>query len=550
MKKLLTIFLAIITLVSFGQGSFPTPVGYGSRQAAVFQQRVIDSSGTYLSNVYPHDRDELKSYGLDPVFMFSPAAINDGVLYSQLPVDGTGDFDVTRADIVSVINQYGETELVPANFPAIDYSYGYPVLVVSSDDTIQVTLPAGTIELTLTDKDGVESAGTIATPYIIPVGEWKSIIGLGGFTSTWNIADKSITLPTVSTGLYDAVVNWGDGTTSNITTYNQAEITHAYATNGVKTVTISGTFNGWSFNNAGDKLKITSIVDWGDLRLSNVVTTSAQFYGCSNLVSVNGTPDLTGTTTMSYMFNTCSSLTTLDVSGFDTGLVTNMNSMFYNCTSLTTLDVSGFDTGLVTSMSFMLFGCTSLTTLDVSLWDTGLVTTMGYMFGNCSSLTILDVLLWDTRLVTSMTSMLFGCTSLTTLDVSDWDTRLVTDMGFMFYNCSSLTTLDVSGFDTTLVTNMNRMFNGCSSLTTLGLTSTITTAWDIENVTSFGNFASSVTIPTAEYSNLLIRFAAQTVNDELDFNGGLSKYTAAGKTARDILTNATNLWTITDGGPE
>jgi len=446
MKKLITLFLAILTLASFGQGTFSVSPGYGSQQSAIFQQRCIDADADFFPNTFPHDRDELKSYGIEPVFMFSPAAINDGVLYSQLPVDGTGDFDVTRADIVSVINQYGETELVPANFPAIDYSYGYPVLVVSSDDTIQVTLPAGTIELTLTDKDGVESAGTIATPYIIPVGEWKSIIGLGGFTSTWNIADKSITLPTVSTGLYDAVVNWGDGTTSNITTYNQAEITHAYATNGVKTVTISGTFNGWSFNNAGDKLKITSIVDWGDLRLSNVVTTSAQFYGCSNLVSVNGTPDLTGTTTMSYMFNTCSSLTTLDVSGFDT--------------------------------------------------------------------------------------------------------RLVTDMGFMFYNCSSLTTLDVSGFDTTLVTNMNRMFNGCSSLTTLGLTSTITTAWDIENVTSFGNFASSVTIPTAEYSNLLIRFAAQTVNDELDFNGGLSKYTAAGKTARDILTNATNLWTITDGGPE
>ena len=43
------------------------------------------------------------------------------------------------------------------------------------------------------------------------------------------------------------------------------------------------------------------------------------------------------------MFNGCSSVTTLDVSGFDTSSVTDMRSMFYGCSSVTTLDVSGFD---------------------------------------------------------------------------------------------------------------------------------------------------------------------------------------------------------------
>jgi len=43
------------------------------------------------------------------------------------------------------------------------------------------------------------------------------------------------------------------------------------------------------------------------------------------------------------MFQGCSSLTALDVSGFDTSLVTSMGSMFYNCSSLTALDVSGFN---------------------------------------------------------------------------------------------------------------------------------------------------------------------------------------------------------------
>ena len=53
---------------------------------------------------------------------------------------------------------------------------------------------------------------------------------------------------------------------------------------------------------------------------------------------------------MNYMFDDCSSLASLDVSGFDTSKVTNMSNMFYNCSSLASLDVSGFNTSLVTGI--------------------------------------------------------------------------------------------------------------------------------------------------------------------------------------------------------
>ena len=42
------------------------------------------------------------------------------------------------------------------------------------------------------------------------------------------------------------------------------------------------------------------------------------------------------------MFSDCSSLTSLDLSGFDTSKVTDMNHMFTNCFKLTSLDVSNF----------------------------------------------------------------------------------------------------------------------------------------------------------------------------------------------------------------
>lgn len=50
------------------------------------------------------------------------------------------------------------------------------------------------------------------------------------------------------------------------------------------------------------------------------------------------------------MFSGCSSLTTLDLSNFDTSNVMYMSRMFSDCFRLTTLDVSHFDTSNVTSM--------------------------------------------------------------------------------------------------------------------------------------------------------------------------------------------------------
>jgi surface protein len=169
------------------------------------------------------------------------------------------------------------------------------------------------------------------------------------------------------------------------------------------------------------------------------------------------------------MFNNCSSLTSLDLSKFDTSKVTDMNSMFYGCSSLTSLDLSKFDTNNVTYMSSMFYGCSSLTSLDLSKFDTNNVTYMSSMFYGCSSLTSLDLIKFDTSNVTGMDSMFSRCTSLTSLDVSKFDTSNVTGMDSMFSRCTSLTSLDVSSFYTSDVTNMSSMFNYCSSLTLLNL---------------------------------------------------------------------------------
>ena len=92
-----------------------------------------------------------------------------------------------------------------------------------------------------------------------------------------------------------------------------------------------------------------------------------------------------------------------------------MENMFCDCSSLSSLDVSGWDTSNVTGMSDMFSGCSSLTSLNVSDWDTSNVTNMSYMFYYCRSLTNLDVSGWNTSNVTNMTAMFYSCDSLSTI---------------------------------------------------------------------------------------------------------------------------------------
>ena len=172
-------------------------------------------------------------------------------------------------------------------------------------------------------------------------------------------------------------------------------------------------------------------------------------------------------TDMSYMFNNCSKLTSLDVSKFNTANVTNMSYMFYSCSALLSLDVTNFNTEKVTDMSYMFNNCSKLTSLDVSKFNTVNVTNMNSMFYNCSKLTSLDVTKFNTANVTNMKYMFYSCSALLSLDVTNFNTEEVTDMRFMFSSCSKLTSLDVTNFNTENVTNMSRMFSSCQALTTI-----------------------------------------------------------------------------------
>jgi surface protein len=60
--------------------------------------------------------------------------------------------------------------------------------------------------------------------------------------------------------------------------------------------------------------------------------------------------------------------------------------MFYNCYSLTSLDVSNFDTSKVTSLSKMFYSCISLSSLNLSNFNTNSIEDISSIFENCNKL--------------------------------------------------------------------------------------------------------------------------------------------------------------------
>ncbi len=149
------------------------------------------------------------------------------------------------------------------------------------------------------------------------------------FVTSWRLTTidiKSITIPTNSANTYNYSIdctNDGVFEATNVT----GNYTCNYSNSGVYEIAIVGNFPQIQFNNGGDRLKITSVIQWGRGVWSSM---NSAFYGCSNL---NGAmvdaPDLSNVTDMFAMF-TDATIFNQPLNSWNVSAVTNMRSMFYD----------------------------------------------------------------------------------------------------------------------------------------------------------------------------------------------------------------------------
>ena len=186
-------------------------------------------------------------------------------------------------------------------------------------------------------------------------------------TSTGSSVSTQVRLPLHVSGTYNFFVDWGDGLSDIITSYNQAEVTHTYAVAGTYQIKIKGTCTGWFFNNTGDKLKMLSVQRWGCFRLTSI---GGYFYGCANLnlSSVTDVLQLSGIANGTAFFRDCTALTTINRIGeWAMGSFTLFNQFFTNCVNMNA-DIHLWNVTSGVNYTQMLYNCT-LFNKPIGTWN-------------------------------------------------------------------------------------------------------------------------------------------------------------------------------------
>ena len=161
-----------------------------------------------------------------------------------------------------------------------------------------------------------------------------------------------------------------------------------------KKSTTSGVIEKWTPGSGSSNMSNADLATIQSVKfyasMGNVAPASLErwFSGMTNLTSVKNITYLNtaGVTTMTAMFNECTSLTSLDLSSFVTERVEYMNDMFSGCTNLTTLKLTNFTADRVQDMSYMFYQCGALTTIECDYdWSTASANSSS-MFLGCNNL--------------------------------------------------------------------------------------------------------------------------------------------------------------------
>jgi len=369
------------------------------------------------------------------------------------------------------------------------------------------------------NKYAVASVTTGAGPIYPPemfVSTWNTTLVSSGSSSV-----NQLKLPLISTGTYSFFVDWGDGTSSIITSWDQEETLHTYLLPNVYTIKIVGICWGWQFNNSGDRLKLLSVQQWGTLRPDNNYGT---FFGCRNLTldNVGGVLDLTGMTSLQAFFFECLALTKVNrINEWNTSGITSMRQVFESAREFDD-NIGNWNTSNVTDMHNMFanaFMFNNGGSPSIGDWDTSKVTTFRFLFGSDTGVPSRfnrfnqPIGNWNTTACTTMYCMFYrnpafnqdiGTKAVTKNGVTytAWDTANVTDMSYMFANTAVSPIIipagnfnnggsdSIKNWNTSKVTTMISMFSvqrsfnqdiGTKVVTVNGNTYT---AWNVENVTS------------------------------------------------------------------
>ena len=200
---------------------------------------------------------------------------------------------------------------------------------------------------------------------------------------------------------------------------------------------------------------------------ANVVYYHPYTLGAFRLMTNLTTVDLNGTNTslvrnFAHWFDKDAKLTTINGKINTSGLVLEYNPNFNYGNDQDENASSGF------GLTYMFNDCKILTSIDTSEITTTNSSDLKRMFGGCAKLTSLDVGHFDTHNARSMYWMFRKFEKVNELDLRSFDTSNVESMYGMFVNATGLETIYLGeNFDTSKVKQFNRMFDSATNLKTI-----------------------------------------------------------------------------------
>lgn len=305
------------------------------------------------------------------------------------------------------------------------------------------------------------------------------------FVTTWSTTDTQITIPTNSaTYTYNYDIVWTNLTNAGIgdgsTTGQTGDFTITGLTNNdIYQVEITGTFPHIYFNNGGDKEKILTVEQYGDIAWSSM---HHAFYGCINLTSTaSDAPDLSGVTVLGGIFRDASAFNG-PMGNWDVSTITDMQNVFSGASSFNQ-NIGSWLTDNVTGMNNM-FRNASAFNQDIGSWNTSGVFNMNAMFSGASSFNQ-DIDGWDVSNVFNFSFMFSGATSFNQ-DLNSWTLTNANNTSFMFFNASAFNG-NISSWNPAGVTTMSAMFGGASAF------NQNINSWNVGAVTDMGGMFQNAT---------------------------------------------------------